>query len=226
MNKKIKVMIVDDHAILRDGIKALLTLQDDMEIVGEAGNGKEALEKTRETSPDVVIMDIAMPIMNGLEATRRITKENQATRVLVLTQHDNKEYIVPVIKSGASGCIPKKAVASELVAGIRAVHKGESFLYPSVAKTLIEDYLRQGEAIAQTDPYERLTDREREVLKLVAEGRTNRDIAEMLVISIKTVLGHRNNLMEKLAIHNRTDLVKYAIRKGLIDIEKAPATEF
>ncbi|MBI4331457.1 MAG: response regulator transcription factor [Chloroflexi bacterium] len=222
MNKKIKVMIVDDHAILRDGIKALLSLQEDMEVVGEAANGKEALEKTREVSPDVVIMDIAMPVMNGLEATRRITKENEGTKVLVLTQHDNKEYIVPIIKSGAAGCIPKKAVASELVAGIRAINRGESFLYPSVAKTLIEDYLRQGEAIAQTDPYERLTDREREVLKLVAEGRTNREIAEMLVISIKTVLGHRNNLMEKLGIHNRTDLVKYAIRKGLIDIDNTP----
>ncbi len=225
MERKIKLLIVDDHAILRDGLKALLNLQEDIEVVGEAGNGKEAMELTRELSPDVVIMDIAMPIMNGLEATRRITKENPGTRVLVLTQHDNKEYIIPVIKSGASGCVPKKAVAEELVAGIRAVHRGESFLYPSVAKTLIEDYLRQGEAIAQTDPYERLTDREREVLKLVAEGRTNREIAEMLVISIKTVLGHRNNLMEKLGIHNRTDLVKYAIRKGLIDIDKTPAGE-
>lgn len=221
---RIRVLIVDDHAILREGIRALLSLHDDFEIVGEASDGKEALDKARQFVPDVVIMDIAMPVMDGLEATRRIKKESPETKVLVLTQHDNREYVISAIKAGASGCVPKKAVASELVAGIRAVYRGESFLYPSVAKTLIEDYLRHGDSLDETDSYERLTDREREILKLVAEGYANREIAEMLKISVKTVLGHRTNLMEKLDIHNRTELVKYAITKGLIQIDVPPPT--
>jgi DNA-binding NarL/FixJ family response regulator len=212
---KIRILIVDDHAIFREGIRALLTDSEELEIVGEAGDGREALEKIQQLEPDVAIMDVAMPLMDGLEATRRIHKEYPGVRVLILTQYDSKEYVLPSLRAGASGCVPKRVVASELVSAIRAVHDGESFLHPSVAKLLVEDYLQRTER----DPYDTLTRREREVLKLVAEGHTNRDIAEMLAVSVKTVLGHRTNVMEKLGIHNRTDLIKYAIRKGLISVD-------
>ncbi|MBI2831580.1 MAG: response regulator transcription factor [Chloroflexi bacterium] len=214
-NNKIKVLMVDDHAVLRDGIRALLDMHDDIEIVGEASEGREAIEKAVALSPDVVIMDIAMPGMDGLEATRRIAKKNPKVKVLILTQHDNREYILSAIKAGVAGYVPKRAMGSELVSAIRAVHKGESFLYPSAASALIEVYLRQSE----DEPYDRLTDREREILKLIAEGHTSREIAERLFISLKTVLGHRTKIMEKLDIHNRTELIKYAMRKGLVTMD-------
>ena len=213
---KIRVLVVDDHAIMRDGIRALLDIYDEVEIIGEASEGKEAIEKTRELLPDVIVMDIAMPGMDGLEATRRITKKNPKVKVLVLTQYDNKEYILSTIKAGAAGYVPKRAVSSELISAIRAVYKGESFLYPSAAAALIEDYLRQAEG---EEPYDRLTPREREILKLIAEGHTSREIAEMLFISLKTVLGHRTRIMEKLDLHNRTELIKYAMRKGLVSMD-------
>jgi DNA-binding NarL/FixJ family response regulator len=212
---KIRVLIVDDHAILREGIRALLAAHNDIEVVGEAADGREAVEKVHQLSPDVVLMDVAMPLMDGLEATRRIRKGNPNTKVLILTQYDNKEYILSSIKVGAAGCVPKRVVASELVSAIRAVNLGDSFLHPSAAKFLIEDYLQK----VEEDPYDSLTDREREILKLVAEGRTNREIADLLSVSVKTVLGHRTSVMEKLDIHNRTELIKYAIRKGLISVD-------
>ncbi len=212
---KIKILVVDDHAIMRDGIRALLDLHDDIEIVGEASEGKEAIEKTRELMPDVVVMDIAMPGMDGIEATRRIRKRNPTAKVLVLTQYDNKEYVLSVIKAGAAGYVPKRALGSELVSAIRTVHKGDSFLYPSVAAALIEDYRRQTEV----EPYDRLTEREREILKLIAEGHTSREIANMLFVSVKTVQGHRMKIMEKLDLHNRTELIKYAMRKGLVSLD-------
>jgi DNA-binding NarL/FixJ family response regulator len=212
--RKIKVLLVDDHAILRDGIRALLDLKDDLEIVGEASEGKEAVEKAKELAPDVVVMDIAMPGIDGLEATRRIKKKYPQIQVLVLTQHDDKEYVLSAIKAGASGYVPKRALGSELVSAIRAVQKGESFLYPSAAAALIEKYREQ----AEVEPYDHLTSREREVLTLIAEGQTSRQIAEKLFVSIKTVQGHRTKIMEKLDIHNRAELVKYAVRKGLVSI--------
>ncbi len=214
--EKIKILVVDDHAIMRDGIRALLGLNNDIEVVGEVSEGKEAIEKVQELTPDVVVMDIAMPGMDGLEATRRIRKKNPKVKVIILTQHDNREYILSCIKAGAAGFVPKGALGVELVAAIRAVQKGDSFLYPSATTALIEDYLQQPK---EEDPYDRLTARQREILKLIADGHTSREIAGMLFLSLKTVLGHRAKIMEKLDLHNRTELIKYAMRKGLVSMD-------
>ncbi len=215
---KIKVMLVDDHALFRQGMRALLQSSSDIEIVGEATNGKEAIEKVSQLSPEVVLMDIAMPVMGGVEATRRIRKDNPEIGVLVLTQYEDSEYILSMLKAGAKGYIAKTATAAELVAAIRAVNKGESFLYPSATTALIKEYLTR--ARGEQSEYERLTDREREILQLVAEGRPNQEIADRLFISVKTVLRHRTSIMEKLGFHNRTELIKYAISKGLIDVPR------
>ncbi len=215
---KVRVLVVDDHAIVRDGICALLAVVGDIDVVGEAANGSEALKMIKELVPDVVLMDMAMPIMGGLEATRRIRKEFPRTRVLILTQYDDKEYVFPVIQAGASGFISKAAASSELAPGIRSVYRGDSYLSPSVAKLLVEGYQRGVGGHISQDPYDQLTDRERDVLKLVAEGYTTQEIADLLVITPKTVEGHKTNLMAKLGIHNRIDLVKYALRKGIITI--------
>src|SRR4030043_2052754 len=216
--QKIKVLVVDDHTIIRDGICALLALAGDIEVVGEATNGSEAISKVGELNPDVVIMDIAMPVMGGLEATRRISKEFPKTKVLVLTQHDDKEYVFPVIESGASGFISKAAASSELVSGIRAVYRGDSYLSPAVAKLLVVNYQRTAGKQTGQDLYDQLTERERDVLKLLVEGYSTKEIAYTLIITPKTVEGHKTNLMAKLGIHNRIELVKYALRKGIITI--------
>ena len=215
---KIRILVVDDHPIVREGLCALLAVVGDMEVVGEAANGSEAIDMVRKLKPDVVLMDIAMPIMGGLEATRRICREFPKIKVLVLTQYDDKEYVLPVIEAGASGFISKAAASSELIIGIRAVYGGDSYLSPPVAKLLVEGYRFKASGKTDHDPYEQLTDRERDVLKLMAEGHTNQEIADILVISRKTVEGHKTNLMAKLDIHNRTELVKYALRKGIITV--------
>ena len=215
---KIRVLVTDDHAMVRDGICALLALTGDIEAVGIAANGKEALETVRELMPDVVLMDISMPIMDGVEATRRIHKGFPKVKVLALTQYDDKAHVFAVIEAGASGFISKTAASSELAAGIRSVYRGDSFLSPSVARFLVEDYQQIASMKGSQDPYEQLTNREREVLKLVAEGHTTQEIAAMLVLSPKTVERHKTNLMSKLDIHNRTELVKFALRKGIITV--------
>lgn len=212
---KIRVLLVDDHAMFREGVRSLLTSYDDIEVVGEATNGKEALEKVSHLNPDVVLMDIAMPVMGGIEAARRIQKESPGAKILTLTQYEDSEYILTVLRVGVKGYIPKIATAIELVSAIRTVYKGDSYLYPSATTALIEEYLVQ--VGGEKNDYERLTDREREILQLVAEGRANREIAEMLFISVKTVLRHRSDIMNKLGLHNRTELIKYAISKGLIE---------
>jgi len=215
---KIRVLVTDDHAIVRDGICALLALTGDIEAVGEATNGREALEMVTRLSPDIVLMDIVMPLMDGLEATRRIHKESPETKVIVLTQYEDKEYVLPVIKAGASGFISKAAASSELTSAIRAVYYGDSFLSPSIARLLVEDYRQIARVGKNKDASEQLTDREREILKLLAEGYSTREIARMLVISPKTVERHKTNLMAKLDIHSRLDLFKYALRKGIITV--------
>lgn len=216
--KKIKVLVVDDHTLVRDGIRALLSLAADIEVVGEAANGKEALQKVRQLAPDVVLMDLGMPVLGGLEATRRIRRQFPGTRVLAVTQYDDSEYVVPVIEAGARGFVSKMAAFSELASAIQAVHNGSSFLSPSAAAALVEECQQKTAGKGEDDPYQRLTDREREVLKLVAEGHSAREIADVLVVSPKTVDWYKTSLMNKLNIHNRADLIKYAIRKGIITL--------
>jgi len=216
--KKIRVLIADDHTLVRDGIRSLLALTADIEIVGEAANGREALEKVRQLMPDVVLMDLAMPIMGGLEATRRIRREFPRVRVLALTQYDDSEYVIPVIAAGASGFVTKMSSFSELASAIQAVYRGDSFLSPSAAAALIDECQQKTNVEEGKDPYQQLTDREKEVLKLVVEGHSAREIADMLVVSPKTVEWYKTSLMNKLNIHNRTDLIKFAIRKALITL--------
>ncbi len=214
--KKIAVLIVDDHTLVRDGIRSLLELVTDVEVVGEAANGKEALEKVKELAPDVVLMDLAMPVMTGLEATRRIRREFPETKVLALTQYDDSEYVIPVIEAGARGFVTKMVAFSELASAIQAVYKGDSFLSPSAAAALVEECQARTPEEGERDPYDRLTDREREVLKLVVEGKTVREIADMLFVSPKTVESCKTSLMNKLNIHSKTDLIKFAVRKRVI----------
>lgn len=213
---KIRILLVDDHTMFRAGLRVLLDLYPDFEVVGEAGDGQEALALVREQSPDVVLMDIAMPGLDGLMATRRIREESPQSRVIVLTQHENKEYITPALQVGASGYVLKRSADEELVSAIRAAYQGRTYLDPLVTGIVVDDYRRRLERVPVGDPYESLTDREREVLVLVAKGRTNREIAELLHISPKTVDFHRTNLMRKLDMHSRTELTRYAIRRGLI----------
>ncbi len=213
----IRVLIVDDHAVLRDGIRSLLESYDDMCVVGEASNGREGVEMAGQLVPDVVLMDVAMPEMDGLEATRRIQALVPSARVLVLTQHDNREYVFPILEAGAAGYLLKKVRGTEMVSAIRAVHEGGSFLSPSVARAVIERSVHQLEPAGEQTAG-KLSERETEVLRLVAEGLSNQEIADRLSLSIKTVMGHRANLMDKLNIHSRIELVKYAIRAGLIQV--------
>jgi DNA-binding NarL/FixJ family response regulator len=214
---KIKVLIVDDHTLVRDGIRALLALVADVKVVGEAANGREALQQVEKLSPDIVLMDLAMPIMNGLEATRRIRKKFPATKVLVLTQYEDKEYIIPTIEAGARGFVSKMAAFSELATAIQAVYHGGSFLSPLAAAALVEECQLKADE-CDKDPYHCLTDREREMLKLIAEGYTAREIADMLSLSVRTVESHKSSLMRKLNIRSKTDLIKFAIRKGVITV--------
>lgn len=211
---KISVLLVDDHAILRAGLRSLLQTYSDVEVVGEAGDGEEAISQVRQLRPDVVVMDVGMPGMNGLVATRYILEENPDTKVLILTQYGNKEYVLPLLEVGAAGYVLKQAADTDLIKAIRAVYQGDSFLYPPVARMVMEAYISNRETV---DSYEILTPREREVLVLVAQGSSNREIGEVLHISPKTVDVHRTRLMKKLDLHHVADVTRYAIRRGLVD---------
>lgn len=216
--KKMTVLIAEDHTVVRQGLSALINRQPDMQVIGEAGDGKEAVEKTKELCPDVVLMDIAMKHMNGLEATARIKKMAPEVKVLVLTMYENEEYIFQILRAGASGYLLKEAAMNDLISAIKAVKKGESYLSPSISKKVIEDYIRRAELGEKATINDILSDREREILQLIAEGHTYDDIASILCISKKTVETHRANIMDKLNIHDKVGLVKYAIRKGLITL--------
>ena len=214
---KIRVLIADDHSILREGIRSLLENESDMEVVGEAEDGHLAVSMACELEPDVILMDIGMPRLNGLEATRQIRKKLPNTQILVLTMHDNEEYIRQVLANGAMGYILKDAAYNELLSAIRSVFRGEAVLSPAITRLVIEDYLRWGD-LRPRNVDNGLSHREREVLQLIAEGYTNKEIADILCISIKTVQAHRSNLMEKLDLHDKSELIKYAIRKKIIEI--------
>ena len=216
---KIKVLVADDHTILRQGIKSLLANEEEIEVIGEAKNGREALAIIEETLPDVILMDIAMPGLNGLEATRRIKKKFPRMKVLVLTMYTNEEYIFQILNAGANGYLVKETAFQDLISAIKAVYKNEAFMSPSISKKVINSYIKR----AQNDEKqtcEILTTREREILQLIVEGNSSKKIAEILFISPKTVETHRTHIMDKLNIHNRTGLVKYAIRKGIVDVDK------
>ena len=214
---KIRILMADDHTILREGIRSLLEDQPDMQVVGEAEDGRAVVQLAGELQPDVVLMDIAMPRLNGLEATRQIKRDHPRIALLILTMHDNEEYVRQVLAAGASGYVLKRAAASELVAAIRAVHRGEAVLSPAVTRLVLEDYLRR-DGSAGAPASGELTPREREVLQLIAEGYTSKEIAEMLSLSVKTVQAHRTSLMQKLDLHDRGDLIKYAIQKKIIEV--------
>ncbi len=218
---KITVLLADDHTILRQGIRTLLETQPDMEVVGEATNGREAVELARQLRPLVILMDISMPLLNGLEATRLIKKELPAIQVVVLTMHENEEYLVNILQAGATGYVLKQAADRELIEAVRIASRGDTYLYPRIARLLVTDYLRRVESGVPDErdaAYDTLTQREREILKLIAEGHTNKEIAELLVLSVKTVENHRYSLMNKLNAHDRGELIKYAIRVGLIQL--------
>ncbi len=215
----IRVLLVDDHTILREGIKSLLAEHEHLRVVGEASDGREAVEKAAELEPDVVLMDISMPELNGIQATKAIKEQSPDTKVLILTMHDEEGYIYPIFKAGASGYVVKRTATRELVSAVEAVMQGNTIMHPSVAEALIyENGAKPDAAGADPDIYDGLTERELEVLTLIAEGLTNREIADELYISIKTVQAHRANIMEKLDMHDRVALTKYAIKKGLISL--------
>jgi len=210
----VRIILVDDHAVLRDGVRMVLESQEGFRVVGTADNGADAVQLADDLQPDIAVLDVAMPNMNGLEATREITQRCPNTRVVILSMYDNEEYLREALRAGAAAYVLKRAAAKELVSAIQTVRQGESYLDPALTRTLISDYVRQVERVDEAP--DSLTDRELEVLKLVAEGFTNRQIALKLTISIKTVQTHRANLMDKLNLHDRTELVRYAIRRGLI----------
>ncbi|MBK7319577.1 MAG: response regulator transcription factor [Anaerolineales bacterium] len=211
-----RLLLVDDHAVVRSGLKMLLSGHEEMEIVGEAGSAAEAMLEAERTNPDVILMDIGLPDKTGIEATRDIKKKFPDVKIVALTIHEDEEYFFQMLDAGASGYVPKRAAPDELITAIRAAAAGEVYLYPSMAKLLVRDYLNAERPAEEKLNLDGLTDREREVLTHLAEGAGNDEIAEALVISPKTVERHRENIMRKLNLHSRSELVRYAIRKGII----------
>jgi two-component system response regulator NreC len=210
--KRIRILLADDHAVVRQGFKMILSAQTDMEIVGEAGNGREAVEQAEQLRPDIVVMDVAMPELNGIEATRRLAASMPHTRVIALSMHKDSVYVREILRAGARGYLLKDSGAGDLVSAIRAVASGESYLSPAVSNAVLDDYRKH-----VTNPIDLLTSREREVLQMLAEGKTNKEIAVVLNLSVYTVDAHRGRIMEKLNVHSINELVRFAVRNGLID---------
>jgi DNA-binding NarL/FixJ family response regulator len=211
---RIRVVVADDHAMLRDGLTALLRSASDIEVVGEASSGEEAIAACDRLHPDLVLMDVAMPGLGGLEATLAIRSQHPDVRVLVLTQHENPEYVRRFLKAGAAGYMLKRSAGADLARAIRAAMEGGLVLDPGIARTIVEE--TSAAAPTSDAAYETLTSREKQVLKLVAEGHSNKEVADVLEISVKTAMTHREHLMQKLGVHNRTDLIRFAIRAGVI----------
>jgi len=218
----IRVLIADDHTIVRKGLCALLEEETDISVIGEAEDGREAIEKAFELEPDVVVMDIGMPSLNGLEAVKAIKKGRPEMKVLILTMHENEEYITEALKAGVSGYLIKKSVPKDLIAAIQLAHKGESFLSPSISTKVINRFIRQNitSSSDSINPEKTLTTREREIVQLIAEGFSNKEIAAKLGISTQTVKNHRSNLMEKLDLHNTAEITQFAIKNSLIILDK------
>ena len=210
--KRIRILLADDHPVVRRGFQMILAEQSDMEIVGEAGNGREALELAAKLKPDVVVMDVAMPELNGIEARRRMAESAPHARVLALSMHKDSVYVRETLRAGARGYLLKDSVAADLVSAVRAVAAGEGYLSPAVSDAVLDDYRRH-----VTNPIDLLTSREREVLQMLAEGKTNKEIAGVLNLSVYTVDAHRGRIMEKLNVHSINELVRFAVRNGLID---------
>jgi DNA-binding NarL/FixJ family response regulator len=212
----IRILLADDHTVVRDGLRALLEKQSDMAVVAEAGDGRDSVRLAEEHAPDVVIMDIAMPNMNGIEATRRIVAACPKTSVVILSMHQDESYVLRSLKAGAKGYLLKDSLRSDVIDAIRSVAQGRSFLTRKVSRILQEDYIRQLERRGLDDSYDLLTDREREVLQLIAEGRTNKEAANLLNVSLTTVETHRTHILQKLGLHSIPELILYAVRKGII----------
>ena len=210
--KRIRILLADDHAVVRQGFKMILGAQPDMEIVGEAGNGREAIELADQLKPDVIVMDVAMPELNGIEATRRIGESAPHARVLALSMHKDSVYVREVLRAGARGYLLKDSVAGDLVSAVRSVARGEGYLSPGVSDAVLDDYRKH-----VTNPIDLLSSREREVLQMLAEGKTNKEIATVLNLSVYTIDAHRGRIMEKLNLHSINELVRFAVRNGLID---------
>ncbi|MFO7262124.1 MAG: response regulator transcription factor [bacterium] len=215
MSQLIRILLADDHAVLRAGLKALLDAEEDMHVVGEASTGEEAVDRAKALKPDVVVMDLSMPGMNGLEATRQIAALNQGTKVLVLTMHTEEEYLLPVLEAGGSGYVKKTSADEELAHAIRTVAKGEVFLYPSAARLLLEGFKNKRQE-AEKDPLAQLSEREREVMALTVQGYSSSEIGEKLFISPKTVDTYRSRIMEKLGLTHRSELIRLAVRTGML----------
>ena len=212
MSQKIRILLADDHAVVRQGFKLILASQPDMEIVGEAGNGSEAVAMAEQLRPDVAVIDVAMPELNGIEATRRMGEATPRTRVLALSMHKDSVYVREILRAGARGYLLKDQIASDLIAAVRAVARGEGYISPAVSDAVLNDYRKH-----VSDPIDLLTSREREVLQMIAEGKTNKEIATVLDLSVYTVDAHRGHIMEKLNLHSVNELVRFAVRNGLVD---------
>jgi DNA-binding NarL/FixJ family response regulator len=211
-HKKIRILLADDHAVVRHGFRLILAHQPDMDVVGEASNGRDAVAECSRLKPDVAVMDVSMPELNGIEATRRLREISPHTRVLALSMHKDAVYVREILRAGASGYLLKESIDSDLLAAVRAVAAGQGYLSPAVAEFVLSDYRKH-----VTDPVDLLTSREREVLQMIAEGRTNKEVANGLKLSVYTVEAHRGRIMEKLNLHSTGELVRFAVRKGLVD---------
>jgi len=211
-NRRIRILLADDHAVVRQGFKMILAAQPDMEIVGEAGNGREAVELAEKLRPEVVVMDVSMPELNGIEATRRLAASIPHTRVVALSMHKDSVYVREILRAGARGYLLKESLATDLVTAVRAAAAGEAYISPAVSNAVLDDYRRH-----VTNPIDLLTSREREVLQMLAEGKTNKEIAVVLNLSVYTVDAHRGRIMEKLNLHSINELVRFAVRNGMVD---------
>jgi len=212
----VRIVLADDHTVMRNGLRLLLERQPHLQVVGEAADGRQAVALSESANPDVVVMDIGMPNLNGIEATRQIVNRNPRTAVAILSMHSDESYVIRALKAGARAYLLKDSAEADLLAAVRALTEGKSFFSPAISKILVEDYMRQLESRGAEDTYELLTNREREILQLLAEGRTNKEVANMLNLSLYTVETHRTHILQKLNLHSVPELILYAVRKGII----------